>query len=333
VILGHTAVAAATREWSSVALTAGKAGLIHGAALRELCEEASDEGRCNTAAEKRPPRCSSLIGILSAASSVSGPSLLEGLAPVPSGPIASVTWSQRSPSQVTHRPLIDSFTPDALLVKVRCHLVEDAGMAIVLSKVDGFSCTLACDILLQSSSNEELIAAATARCLSDPTYLGFTIKSGSGIALFFSDNGYPLKEAAGHETFLKRVEVADVSEAPRVVPSASVEKEYIYLGGGHHEDTSYFDGTTFLDEIVVDAVYELRKIHVWAGASLVNGFQLVFSTAEDGFEVCSPAISTSHDSPVLHTFSIDPGDHIESISVRYGALVSTPSRNPIRVCY
>ena len=205
-----------------------------------------------------------------------------------------------------------------------------------LTRVEGFTCLIACDLIiaLPGESREQLIERARVRCLDSPYLLGFSVhgasavgvSSGGECALFFSDSGFPLKAMPSHDVYLKS---HDLSQRSNVTsnPTIAYSKSYHYMGGGHHGDTNYFDSTTFLtslsdsDDTWIEHIGNLKRINVWAGRDIVNGLQFMY--ARDDVEILSPLLSSGHDSPTLHSFVIDPNDKIIRVTVKYGSLVSS----------
>ena len=203
-----------------------------------------------------------------------------------------------------------------------------------LTKVEGFICPIACDMIiaLPGETREQLIDKARDRCLDSPYLLGFSVlgASPSGASgsvgecvLFFSDSGFPLKAMPSHEVYLKS---HDLSQRSYSNPTIAYSKSYHYMGGAHHGDTSYFDSTTFLtslsdcDGAWMEHVGNLKRIDVWAGRDIVNGLQFVY--ARDDVEISTPLLSSCHDNPTVHSFAIGPNDKIARVAVNYGSLVS-----------
>jgi hypothetical protein len=206
-----------------------------------------------------------------------------------------------------------------------CSSVKDILFSIDNESLDAFQ-TRAMSRLLVRRPEEAHDLLTTTTCTGFSIVLDHTTTKLTHSALFFDALGAStMRLQTGAQTWIlsgNNCSVADTDTG--LIPRRGhwqshhlAVATYHDVGGGHHGDTVYWDGTSWLRS----AGWSLRRVHLWAGTSLANGVQCEYVEAGTGAVLSSPLFASSEGAPQQSSFSIEAQQFATTLHVRAGSLV------------
>lgn len=235
---------------------------------------------------------------------------------VPSGALSS------NPAVSGSSSLSASFEP---LDNCLCSSVKEVLFSMDNETLDTFQ-TRAMSRLLIRTPPEDVHDHVATTCTGFSIVTDHTATKLTHSALFFDALGAStLRQQTGAKTWIlsgSKCSVADTDTPP--LPQGGhwqshqlVVATFHDVGGGHHGDTVYWDGTNWLRS----SNWSLSRVHLWAGTSLTNGVQCEYVEPGTGTTLLSPIFSSSEGSPQQSSFSMGPQHYVTALQVRAGSLI------------